>query len=381
MRKKKSKYLISGIAPGKGGVGALVQSLELRKTAFNYKSIYIKNPSISITSLLKKRQLIKLIFESTSWFLSFFIVQIRTLLIRDSKIILIYPQYFNHYVLSVLLKNNNVALYVMDNSFFCIKSYNYLNGVECLRCVDNASNIDESCKPFPRLWSRNSAIKKLKILRLFSRKIYFLSQNYQHSVLLKRVFGDEIKCDIVGMDTGEFCHQVVNDNEKKSEYDIVYHGNKDNAKGILYVLRLAKYLKQYSFLIPVSKDIIKCRLSNVNFENCTWESGLENHVRNAKLVLCPSIWSSPIEGSLLKSIACNGNVAVYNNQYGFQNDIPSEAILRLNDDINFSTKMIDDFIKSNRDNSLNSREWLQSYCLELDDKKIFDWSFDNHISK
>jgi len=44
-----SKYLISGIAPGKGGVGALVKSLDSRKNVFNYSSIYVRNPSVSIS--------------------------------------------------------------------------------------------------------------------------------------------------------------------------------------------------------------------------------------------------------------------------------------------------------------------------------------------
>ena len=158
----KNKYLISGIAPGKGGVGALVKSLESRRKFFNYNSIYVRNPSVSITYLLKKRKMIDFSISLALWSWSLFAVQIRMLAMYNNKIILIYPQYFNSYILTVLTRNNDVALYVMDNSFFCIKSYNYLDGEECMRCVEGVSAIDEKCTPFPRIRTTKSAINKIK---------------------------------------------------------------------------------------------------------------------------------------------------------------------------------------------------------------------------
>ena len=366
-----SNYIISGIGPGKGGVGALVKSLELRKNNFNYKSLYIRNPSISILSLLKKRRLVNFIFELVAFFCSFFIIHFRLLLIRNKKIILIYPQYFHTYVLERLIKNNDVAIYVMDNSFFCIKSYNYLKGQECLNCVSSSDNIDKSCEPSPGLWSKKSAISKLKKLKLLSNDIFFLSQNHHQSILLKKVFGEDIKVDIVGMDTGELYHQL--DNVSSSDFDIVFHAGNIDAKGFLYLLEIAKYLSQYSFLIPSTSRKKNCNLPNVHFIDCTWSTGLKDYVVNAKLVMCPSIWSSPIEGALLKSIAYNGNVAVYDNNFGFQNDIDSKAILRLTSDVKSSAMIVDKFISSESSNSIHAKKWLQTYYLSLDDKKIFYW--------
>jgi hypothetical protein len=374
-----SKYIISGIGPGKGGVGALVQSLELRKNRFNYNSLYIHNPSVSIVSLLKKRKLINFAYELTLWFWSFFIINIRVLLMRNKKIILLYPQYFHSYVLAALIKNNEVALYVVDNSFFCIKSYNYLKGQECTKCVDSLNNIDKSCTPFPILWSKKSAVIKLKKLKLLSQYIFFLSQNKHQLILLEKVFGEEIKGDIVGMDTGEFCDQPINKNKYK--YDIVYHGGNIDAKGILYVLEIAKHLDQYSFLIPSVVGEKNCNLPNVYFIDCTWSTGLKDYVVNAKLVMCPSIWSSPIESALLKSIAYNGNVAVYDNEFGFQNDVDSKVLLRLSNNVKISCKLIDDFIRSDCDNSFYSKKWLKTYCSSLNDKKIFEWNINNSLNK
>ena len=80
-----------------------------------------------------------------------------------------------------------------------------------------------------------------------------------------------------------------------------------------------------------------------------------------------------MESSLLKSIAYNGNVAVYDNNLGFQNEIDPKVLLRLNSDISLSSEIIDKFMKSSCDNSFYSRKWLRSYCSGLDDKKIFEW--------
>jgi len=370
-----NKYLISGIAPGKGGVGALVKSLDSRKNIFNYSSIYVRNPKVSIGSLLKERKIIDFLFESILWVCSLFSAEIRMLTMRNNRIILIYPQYFNSYVLTTLVKNNDVALYIMDNSFFCIKSNNYLQGEECMKCINGTSNIDKSCSPLSKISSTRSAINKINKIKSISLDMYFLAQNYQQFLLLKKTFGDRVRGSVVGMNTGEFCNQTAV--SKKHGYDIVYHGSNSDAKGVLYVLELAKHLKQYSFLLPISPDVKQIEYPNVHFKECTWSTGLEEFTTNARLVLCPSIYSSPVEGSLLKSIAYNGNVAVYDNNFGFQNEIDSKALLRLNSNVSLSSKIIDEFMRAGSDNSLYAKEWLKSYCSNLNDKSIFEWNLNS----
>ncbi|MDC3401459.1 hypothetical protein OA101_00175 [Alphaproteobacteria bacterium] len=370
-----NKYLISGIAPGKGGVGALVKSLDSRRAMFNYESIYVRNPKVSIGSLLKERKITDFLFESILWVWSLFSAQIRMLTMRNNRVILIYPQYFNSYVLTTLVKNNEVALYVMDNSFFCIKSNNYLEGKECMKCINGTINIDKSCSPLSKISSTRSAINKINKIKSISPDLYFLAQNYQQLLLLKKTFGDSVKGNVVGMDTGEFGHQsaVIN----KQGYDIVYHGSNSDAKGVMYVLELAKHLKQYSFLLPISPNVKQLQYSNVHYKECTWSSGLKEYTANARLVLCPSIYSSPVEGSLLKSIAYNGNVAVFDNSFGFQNDIDSKVLLRLNSNISVSSNIIDEFIRSSSDKSFYAKKWLESYCSNLNDENIFEWDLNS----
>jgi len=375
-----NRYLISGVAPGKGGVGALVKSLDDRKYPFNYNPLYVRNPKVSATgssaeviaSLLKNGKIAKFIYESVLFLCSLIYVQLRILTMYGNTVILIYPQYFNSFVLTKLVKNNDVALYVMDNSFFCIKSNNYLEGQECMKCIDGISNIDKSCSPLSKISSTRSAIDKIEKLKSISPHMHFLAQNYQQFILLKKTFGDRVRGSIVGMTTEESYNQTIV--SKKHGYDIVFHGSNYDFKGVMYVLELAKHLKQYSFLLPISPNVKQIEYPNVHFEECTWSTGLKEFTANARLVLCPSIYSSPVEGSLLKSIAYNGNVAVYDNDFGFQNEIDSNALLRLNSDISFSCGVIDEFIKSKRDMSLSAKGWLKSYVSNLNDKNIFEWN-------
>jgi hypothetical protein len=62
----------------------------------------------------------------------------------------------------------------------------------------------------------------------------------------------------------------------------------------------------------------------------TWETGLKEKIINSKIVLNPSLWSSPVEGALLKSIKYNGCVSVANILSSFINEIPDDICLKLN---------------------------------------------------
>ena len=50
----------------------------------------------------------------------------------------------------------------------------------------------------------------------------------------------------------------------------------------------------------------------------TWESGLQDYVVNAKVVIHPSQWSAPIEGALIKSAKLNSNVATVSTLFGYE---------------------------------------------------------------
>jgi len=361
-----SKFLISGIPPSFGGVGFLMYNLDKLANRYGWKSIYpfhvnrsiknnMQNP-IFIISELKKRYIAK------RWFVS------NLNRIKNSEIILVHPQTIGYkYFLKLIENNFKVKIYIMDNSFFCIRSYNVLNNSECLKCLGNLDNCNSQCIPFPVKYNKKENLKFLKEYQKISHKVIFYAQNESQKSLLTRHFGENTKIEIIGLRTGETFEKVSQLNNGES-YDIVYHGANIEAKGINYFINLAKVMPEYSFFVP-SKLEIKDLPKNLYHENMKWNSGLKEIVINAKLVLNPSLWSAPIEGALLKSIYYNGNVGVVKTKYGFVNDIPNDAFLKLPNNISNTKDQIEKFFKEEKSLKGSSQSWLNTYfnfncCIE-----------------
>lgn len=372
------KYLISGIAPSLGGVGYLMQNLEKLAVTYKYEVVYPKhinknirknlfNPFVIIKEVFKRR-------KSKSTFVS----ELKT--IKNSEVILIHPQTIGYVNFLELLKSNKVIkIYVMDNSFFCIKSYNVLNGTECLKCLNDVDALDKSCMPFPINYDKDKNISYLKSYQKFSSKIIFYTQNNKQSDLVKKHFGGKIKICQIGLKTGEyFENNFLRD--KAQQYDVVYHGANVEAKGFLYFVELAKRMPDIMFFLPYNPDKLPYDTlpDNLICKDMTWNTGLKEMVINAKLVLCPSLWSAPIEGALLKSIHYNGNVGIVKTEYGFGNDIPNDILLKLSPDIYDATVQIYHFFKNEIDLSGKSKIWLDDFIrqdctldyLFMDDNKI-----------
>ena len=369
------KYLISGIGPGKGGVGTLMISLIPRAEKYGYKVLFIHNPSESIYKLIKNKRIFRAFFELFKWLISRLKIHVKMSFMTNCELIFIYPQNIGYSLLFNLIDNNKVTIYIMDSSFFCIKSYNYLHGKECLSCVGGVKSYIP-CQPFPKISSKKISLLHLNKLKANSKKIHFLAQNKSHGDLLKRHFGEDILLKIVGMDAGEinvFDGISAKDDilNSKIENEIIYHGNDVDAKGLSYVIALAERLPEYKFIIPLHNNNPDILPKNIVFDECSWATGLKHYVINSRLVLCPSIWSASIEGALLKSIAFNGNVAVFDSKYGFQNDIPDDVLLRLNYDLDISADSIRSFMNDNLDYSIKSKKWLNKYYSGLNDRNIF----------
>ena len=125
----------------------------------------------------------------------------------------------------------------MDNSFFCLRSYNQhpITHSECLICLNNPTNALSQCNPFPVNYQRETNIEYLENLIKLSKRIFFLAQNENQKKLLHMHFGNDINCAVVGLDTGELNVQsnILNDKELNcGRYDLVYHGGNHLAKGI-----------------------------------------------------------------------------------------------------------------------------------------------------
>lgn len=279
---------------------------------------------------------------------------LKCLPIRQSSITLIHPQTIGFRLLFWLCRTNSISIYVMDNSYFCIRSYNChpVTSRECLHCVANPSPLSE-CDAYPVSISKKQAVSDLKRLATISREILFLVQNNKQSELLRLHFGPSIKTSLVGLPVDTSSSSVAHVSTHHGSYpDVVFHGVTSYAKGVNYIVVLAGLMPSYTFLIPDSATNICTYLklpalsSNIICLPMTWETGLHDYVVNAKIVLHPSQWSAPIEGALIKSSQSNRNVATVSTSFGYEAEVSTiRNHIRLSPDPHHGAAQLDLVLK------------------------------------
>jgi hypothetical protein len=321
------KYLISGIGPGLGGVGRLMNRLKPEYEANGFVVITKRNPisyKINLSNIFfgyLLYEFVRRIYASSCFYL-------QCAFIRNSEVVFIHPQTAGFGLLFRLARRSNfVSIYVMDNSFFCIRSYNThpVSNDECLDCIGGGLP-HELCYSFPSRMNKELNISYLRRLLHIAPEIQFLAQNKRQAELLRLHFGSGVLIKIIGMDTGEL-DQIPASLEAIGcpSYDLVFHGAPLVPKGLLYFIQLARHLPSLNFFIPssigaVSKAVESEIPPNIVFADITWESGLIDIIAAAKLVVNPSMWSAPIEGALLKSAYINPNVATVATRFGFEGE-------------------------------------------------------------
>ena len=242
--------LISGIPPGRSGTGRF---LEYIKKNFSdlFQFIFLGGPH---DHEVRKE------LENLS----------------SHKILLFHPQTIGFKTFKELVLKNKCFLYVLDNSFFCGASYNYIKGENqsCFRCLENRENeIKYNCV---NTWNFDDFTE-------FADKLLYFAQNKNQKKLLLKKFGTNIQVIVLGMN-------VLDDSSDKplpnpeSGYDIVFHATKSFAKGYEFARELDNILSDFSIYFPEEGE--------------TWETGLKEKVQNAKIVINPSLWSAPVEGAL-----------------------------------------------------------------------------------
>jgi len=320
------RYLISGIGPGTGGVGRLMQVLVPKYKAMGYEVIYKREPK-SIKTMIKGWKFICSFFEIIDRVTDGVHFKRACKKIYNADVVFLHPQTAGYDVFFGLVARNNISLYVMDNSFFCIQSYNNnpVSKLECLQCIGEI-NPDAKCSPFPVQYKKEDNIEKLEKLKAVSSEINFLAQNNMQRKLLEKHFGEHIIVEVVGMDAEEagFSYEEKGGGEY---YDLVFHAAPLAAKGMFYFIDLAKHLPEYSFFIPSSESNVlhltelSSLPANIICSDMRWETGLLGIVSNARIVVNPSMWSAPIEGALIKSMKYNENVATVKTEFGYEAEI------------------------------------------------------------
>lgn len=367
------KYLISGIGPGPTGVGRLMSKLVIHSSKFDYINIY-KFANKSLRQLYREKKYFQLFLELFFRNAKGLYFKIMIQDIKNSEVILIHPQSIGiHNFKKLAISNHIVKLYIMDNSFFCMKSYNYLNG-ECLKCLNNLDDYDSTCHPYPNPYNQKEYNEFLHFLKNNINKFNLFAQSESHKNLLHKFYGNDIEISVIGMDTGEFTFDTdaQRRTHKSNKKTIVFHNNLIDAKGFKFAYQLAEKLENYYFIFPSKKPPeIQSVPKHIKFIDIRWDNGLKEMVLNADLILCLSMWSAPIEGALVKSIYYNGNVAVMNNLFGFSMEIPDDVVLKLSYNLNEAINEVNIFMNNNINFSEKSISWLKSIYQTYDIDKLF----------
>ena len=324
------KLLISGIAPGPGGVGEFMTQIE---SIANTNIWDIKYPK---QFKGRKNILIKIINE-------FFIKKLFSISKTDIKlydeIVIISFAHLNIRLLKkIKLLAKKVVVYHIDNSFFCIKGYNHLPGSDkpCLKCLDslNFSSIN-SCTSRPIDFSKSRPLSKINIIKLMP-KVSYLSISEGHKRLIKKFYGNSAVVSVLSHYTKEFDDLKIT-KKNTDKFDLVYHGTDLEEKGSHYVIKLFSELSEYKCLVPFKRKLIP---KNIKAISMTWNSGLGDAVSNARVVFCPSIWTATPESSILKSLLNSVLVATFDFNNSFSNELSDNTIIKLTGNITSDAEII-----------------------------------------
>lgn len=260
------------------------------------------------------------------------------------SLILLHPQSIGgHWCLDVIRRRSHPTwIYLLDSSFFCIRSYNHLAAENdaCTRCLGGAWSAadDHHCRPYPA--GHDCGLPFLEQLRTLAAagRVRFMAQNRGQAALAERHFGPSWPVPVVGMWTIDLAEVFGEDarpragGQSSEPYDVVFHGGDHPAKGFGWALGVARRLPASRFLFPMAWRLGAGwgeRPSNCDFIPMTWESGLEDAVSAATVTLVPSLWSAPIEGALVKSIVVGRAVAAPDVRSGFVADLPDGLVCLL----------------------------------------------------
>jgi len=261
--------------------------------------------------------------------------------IAAESLILLHPQSIGgRWCLELIRRRPHPTwIYLLDSSFFCIRSYNHLAAEHdaCTRCLggDWAAARDHGCRPYPAGHDCDPAfLGELRSLAAQGR-VRFMAQNPGQAALAKRHFGPAWSVPVVGMWTVDLAEAFAagagpgSVSRPTTAYDVVFHGGDHPAKGFAWALDVARRLPAARFLFPMAWKSAAGwgeRPANCDFVSMTWESGLADAVAAAVITLVPSLWSAPVEGALVKSIVVGRAVAAPVIESGFIADLPAGLI-------------------------------------------------------
>lgn len=341
--------VVSGIPAGDSGTGRLVAHLKLRMVELAggriklvarperpprwQLSIWWRNKEYSRAA----KEVLRYALRLYRFWLGLGLVWINP----EKHLILLHPQNLGYRLAIKLIESrtNPTLMFLLDSSFFCIVSYNHIQGENgsCTRCLEDGFGQIKlnGCKPFPRVdWTALEFAPQLQVLAKEGR-VNVVAQNQRQAELAQRQFGLASPPQVIGLWTQDWDEVFVEKpwlrsaTDQAYKWDVLFHGHCLDAKGAGWIARIAAICSELKFLLPFPKPDWFEASANCSFVPCTWENGLQDEIKKARFVIVPSLWSAPIEGALVKSIACANAVAVVNNPNSYSDELPGEIVLKL----------------------------------------------------
>lgn len=340
--------VLSGIAATtRGGTGRLLRGLLEEKQAkgLDVQFVFVGNRANVARSLLLRdpvgvgREAIRHYWRRASrhWLLR------RRKFVEANRLVVFHPQEIGTRWLDELITIRSrcgriTEVFVLDASFFCIRSYNHVVGEDtpCMRCLrDGPAEAGRlGCRAFPirDRWATRFVLR----MRDHARRgtVAFWTQTVGYRDLLEEFAGPGVKVGVAGLWTDDFCGLESSFPSVAPIADIVYHGSWHEAKGAPWALKLAAAMPERTFLFPCRPPAAESRPPNAVFLPLSWDTGLAEQVQASALCLVPSLWTAPIEGGLVKSIAHAPATAVVADSHGFVGELPDGLVLGLPSDVN-----------------------------------------------
>lgn len=375
--------IVSGIPAGDSGTGRFVAHLQSRLAKVENINVRViskpERPPLWRVRLWWREKAVKeFVRAATTYgfcFAKFWAAVTIVRFRRRQRIILLHPQNLG-YKLALKLFESRIEpslLYLLDSSFFCILSYNHLPGGNeaCLECIDLGFHARERnhCKPFPRADPDAAAFApRLKEL-INTGRVRPLAQNRLQAELAKRHFKLTQLPITIGLWTNDWDEAFAGareshfaDDAATNSWDVVFHGHCLDAKGARWTADLAKECPELRFMFPFARPAWFEAPDNCAFVPCSWESGLAVEIRKSKFVAVPSLWSAPIEGALVKSIACGSAVIVVDNPTSYCNELPDGLVLKLPASQSAAGLVLREAIKANwRPNEALKAKWIREF--------------------
>jgi len=265
-----------------------------------------------------------------------------TRLKRDRQMILLHPQNLGYDLALRLLgsRRRTPLVYLLDSSFFCVSSYNHLAGGSgaCLRCLELGYGqvAANGCRPFPRPDPRALRFAPALQALVKAGQVRVAVQNQRQAGLAQRHFELPELPPATGLWTqdwdgvlGAEAMPPVPSFPGGYAWDVVFHGHSLDAKGARWTAAVAALCPELRFMFPFPRADGFEATENCTFMPCSWESGLREEMEKSRFVVVPSLWSAPIEGSLVKSIVTAEAVVVVENATSFSDELPDGLCLKL----------------------------------------------------